>query len=213
MDVSEIIDRLEAMGFEDTPDADKMDAINDTLWDIESRQQWPWAIKSLNLTMSGSSPTPTNMPTDFKQVKWITDTTLGASIWWERLDTIRNRYGAVLTMTGDAWCFYFLGDTLRLFPTPAASTTRYILDYYAQQPELTTSSLEASIYLPKRHHRTIVLGAGAKLYQIEDDPEQASANKADYEARLATMAQDLIQKQFVNPDQIFVIDEDDEWVY
>ena len=211
MDVSEIFDRLEAMGFGDTLDADKMDAINDTLWDIESRQQWPWAIKSINLTTDGISATPTNIPSDFKQVKWLTDTTTGNSLWWERLDTIRNRYGNQLTLVQDPWCFFFLGDTLKLYPIPSSTTTRYVMDYYAQQPELTTTSVEANIYLPKRHHRTIVLGTAAKLYQIEDDPEQAIANKSDYEARLQNMAQDLIQKQFVNPDQIFVIDEDDEW--
>lgn len=213
MDVSEIIDRLEGMGFEDTPDNDKMDAINDTIWDIESREQWPWSIKSQNLTFDGSSPTPTNMPTDFKSVKWLTDTTSGNTIWWERLDTIRSRYGANLDKLGEAQCFYFLGDTIRFYPIPAASTTRYLMDYYAQQPELTTTDVEASIYLPKRHHRVIVFGAAAKLYQTEDDPEQASANKADFEQRILTMANDLIKKQYVNPDQIFVIDEDDEWLF
>jgi len=213
MDVSEIIDRLDSAGFEDTGDEDKMDAINDTLWDIESREEWPWALKSTNLTFDGSSPTPTNIPSDFKQVKWVTDTTSGNSIWWERLDTIRNRYGSQLTLVQDPWCFYFLGDTLRFYPIPNASSTRYVLDYYASQPELATTDVEASIYLPQRHHRTIVLGALAKLYQIEDDPELSQVNKDDYERRIITMQKDLIKKQFVNPDHIFVIDEDDEWSY
>lgn len=213
MDVSEIIARLNTMGFEDTGDDDKMDVINDTIWDIESRQDWPWAIKSTNLTFDGSSPTPTNIPADFKSVKWITDSTNGTFLRGERLDTIRNRYGNQLTSQQDPWCFYFLGTTLRFYPIPGASTTRFVLDYYAQQTELTTTSVEANILLPKRHHRTIVLGAVAKLYQIEDDPELAAVNKEDYEQRLATMAHDLIKQQHVNPDQIFVIDEDDEWSY
>jgi hypothetical protein len=214
MDVADIIARLNTMGFEDTADDDKMDVINDTLWDIESRQLWPWSIKSINLTVNGVSATPTNMPSDFKSVKWVTDTTTGNTLWWERLDTIRNRYGSQLSLVQDPWCFFFQGDTFKFYPIPAtASTTRYVLDYYAQQPELTTTSVEANIYMPPRHHRAILLGAASKIYQIEDDQELATSNKQDYEQRLQTMAADYIKKQYVNPDQIFVIDEDDEWTY
>lgn len=213
MDVSDILSRLTAMGFEDTADDDKMDAINDTLWDVTSREQWPWRIKSASLPMTAGDSSPP-VPADFNQVKWITDTTTGNSLWWERLDTIRNRYGSQLTTQQDPWCFYFIGDTLNVYPIPPDnSASRYILDYYANQAELTTTSLQADILLPPQHHRIITLGAAAKLYQIEDDPEQAAANKSDYEQRIATMKHDLIKKQFVNPDQIFVIDEDDEWVY
>lgn len=213
MDVTDILSRLTAMGFEDTADDDKMDAINDTLWDIESRQNWPWALKSVVLPAT-AGVAAIAVPSDFKQVKWITDTLTGNSIWWERLDTIRNRYGNQLTTQQDPYSFYFVGDDPMWFPIPPdTSASRYILDYYAIQPELTTTSLEADILLPKRHHRMITIGSAAKLYQVEDDPEQAAANKADFEQRLLTAQADQQQKQFVNPDRIFVIDEDDEWSY
>jgi len=211
MDVSEIIDRLDAIGFEDTADEDKMDVINDTVWDIDSRALWPYLEKTVALDFDGSSPTPTNLPADFKSVIWLYDTTNGITLWPERLSTIRDRHGTEVTTTGDGLVYYFVGSNIRLWPVPSASTGRYQLDYFASQPELTTLSLEADILLPKRHHRTILLGALWRLYKNEDDPEQGTAFQSDFEDRISQMRADLFGRQHQRADQIFVIDEDDEY--
>jgi len=64
MDVSEIIDDLEDHGFEDTSEARKLAALNDTLWDVTGREPWPFLEKSVALSFNGSSSTPTNLPSD-----------------------------------------------------------------------------------------------------------------------------------------------------
>jgi hypothetical protein len=153
------------------------------------------------------------MPANFKSVKWVYDTTNRVSLRHVRLEEFRDKHQSDASTSGDATIFYFVGNTLKFFPVPAASTTRYTMDYYAFQPEVTALSGEAAIYLPPRHHRTVVLGAVSKLYQLEDDPELAAVFKQDYEQRLATMNHDLQKTQFTTPDRIFVIDEDDEWHY
>jgi len=211
MDVSEIIDRLDAIGFEDTADEDKMDVINDSAWDVESRFLWPFLEKSVALDFDGASATPTNLPTDFKSVIWLYDTTNGTTIWPERLSTVRDRYGNKLAEVADPVLYYFVGAEIRLWPIPGTSTGRYQLDYFASQPELATDSLESAILLPKRHHRILLLGALWRLYKNEDDPEQGNMFQEDYEARIAQMRFDLFGRQHQRADQIFVIDEDDEY--
>lgn len=211
MDVSEIIQELNNHGFEDTDSTQKMLVINDTLWDIESREPWPFLEKTTTLNFNGSSEIPTNMPTDFKAVMWLYDTVNAVTLQPERLSTIRDRFGASLTQVTDPLMYYFVGSSMRLYPVPPSATGRYRLDYFATQPELTSSDVEASILLPKRHHRIISLGALWRLYKLEDDPENAQQFQEDYEGRITTMREDLFRRQHQRADQIFVTDEDDEY--
>lgn len=210
MTVDEILTQLNNAGFEDTDDAEKLNQINDTLWDIESRALWPFLEKTVALDFDGSSPTATNMPADFKAVMWLHDITNGITIWPERLSTIRDRHGSQIAVVSDPVSYYFLGNSLRLFPVPSASTGRFQLDYVASQPELNEASAEADILLPPRHHQVITLGALWRLYEIEDDPEQGAVFNERYEGRIARMSEDLFRRQYQRADQIYIIDEDDE---
>lgn len=213
MDVSEIVEELLSHGFEDTDTNQKIRVINDTVWDIESREPWPFLEKTVALNFSGASPSPTNMPTDVKAVTWLFDTINGISIWPERLSTIRDRYGVNINQVGDPASYYFVAGNLRLYPVPPAATGRYQLDYIASQAELTGTSLEADILLPPRHHRAIVLGSLWRLYKMEDDPENGNMFQIDFENKLQQMREDLFRRQYQRSDQIFVIDEDDLYDY
>lgn len=210
MNVSEILTQLDNAGFEDTDEADKLDAINDTLWDIESRALWPFLEKTTTLNFDGSSAAATNMPSDFKAVMWLYDNTNGVTLWPERLSTIRDRYGSQISQVSDPLYYYFIGDSLRLYPVPPASTGRFQLDYVASQPEVNAATAEAGILLPKRHHRLLVMGALWRLYEVEDDPEQGAVFNNRYEERIARMSEDLFRRQYQRADQIYVVDEDDE---
>lgn len=211
MDVSEILSELVDHGFEDTSTTRKVALINDTLWDIESRDIWPWLEKTNTLDFTGGNPVPSNLPADFKSVIWIFDNINGYTIWPERLSTIRDRYGNQLNQAGDPVYYYFVGNELRFYPVPPASSSRYQLDYYATQNEVTETTVEANILMPKRHHRAIVLGALWRLYKMEDDPENGGQFQADYESKIALMHEDLFRRQHQRADHIFVIDEDDEY--
>ena len=208
MDVSEMIARMDNIGFEDTEDDDKMEVINDTIWDIESRALWPFLEKIATLNFDGVVAYPSNIPSDFKSVRWLYDNENLFTLWPERVTTIYDHYP---NASGDPFAYYFVGDNLRLHPVPAESTGRYHLIYQASQPELTTTSVEADILLPKRHHRTILLGSLWRLFKNEDDPEQGMMFQQDFENRIEQMRADLFGRQHQRADQIFVIDEDDEY--
>lgn len=209
MDVADIITELGNHGFEDETTAQMMYVINDTIWDIDSRERWPYLQKSVSLNFDGTNPYPSNLPTDFKAAIFIADTTTGEGVWPERVETIRDKYGASLTAVDVPFAYYFVGNQLRFYPTPAASTGRFLLDYQAIQPELTSSDVEASILIPARHHRAIVLGALYKLYMLEDDPELAPGFKSEYEQRIQMMREDVMRQQYQRPDTIFLNDYED----
>lgn len=213
MDVSAILTELTDHGFEDETTERKLAMINDTLWDIESREPWPFLVKTATLNFDGSSASPTNLPTDFKQVLWLYDNTNAITLWPERLSTVRDRYGNQLSTVSDPSVYYFVGNSLRLYPIPTASTGRFQLDYVATQEAVTETSLEATILLPKRHHRAIVLGALWRLYKMEDDPENGNMFQIDYENKIQQMREDVFRQQYQRADQIFVIDEDDEYLF
>lgn len=211
MDVADILTELTDHGFEDTSEARKVAMINDTLWDIESREIWPFLEKTATLNFDGTNPYPSNIPSDFKQVLWLYDNTNGITLWPERLSTIRDRYGSQISQVADPVWYYFVGNQLRLYPVPGTATGRYQLDYIATQPAVTASSVAADMLLPARHHRTIVLGTLWRLYKMEDDPENGNMFQIDYENRIMQMHEDLFRRQQQRADQIFVIDEDDEY--
>lgn len=210
MNVSDIFTELDNYGFQDTDTTARLNAINETLWDIESREPWPFLEKTVALNTSGASAVPTNMPTDFSKVLWIYDNTTGVSLWPERLSTIRDSHGMELSTVGTPTSYYFVGPSLRLFPMPPAATGRFQMDYIASQVKVTDTTVEASILLPPKHHWAILLGTLYRLYMKEDDPENAGTFKQDYENRLLIAREDLFRRQYQRSDRIYVIDEDDE---
>jgi hypothetical protein len=210
MNVSDILDELANHGFSDTSDTQKMRVIQDTIWEIESIEPWPWRGKTILLTWDGINPTPTNMPSDFGAVKWMYDTANGVSLWPERWDTIRGKFGNQLTVVSDPMYYYFQGTQLRLYPIPK-TTAAIQMDYFANQAILTTSSLEATINLPPRFHRIITLGALVKLYEMEDDPENGQVFEGRYNEKLQRMKSEMDKQQYQRADRIFVVDQDDDW--
>lgn len=210
MTVADMLADINSHGFTDTPDTQKLILLNDTIRDVNSRERWPFLVKTTNLNFDGSSPTPTNVPSDMRAVKWITDLTTGQTIWPERDDTIFNRYGNQLTMVDIPFAFYFVGTALKFYPIPPAATGRYQLDYWAVQSAVDASTSESSILMPPQHHRVYTLGTLAKLYSQEDDNDLASQKFQEFEARINTMRFDLFNQQTMRQDHIFVIDEDDD---
>jgi len=212
MTVADMLDELSQHGFGDTDLSQKLRVLNATNWDIVGREKWPFREKSVALNFDGVSPTPTNIPADFRSVTWLTDTTTGEAVWPERVETIRDRYSNNMSIVQDpAFNFYFVGSQIRFYPVPHASTGRYLLDYVARQTILTEVSLETDILLPPEYHRAITLGALYKLYLMDDDSEQVPLFQADYENVLSQMREELFRRQYMRPDQLYVTDEGDEW--
>jgi hypothetical protein len=210
MDVSEMITELNEHGFEDTSSVRKVALINDTIWDICSREAWPFLEGSIELTFNGSSTVPSNFPTDFSKALSVTDAASGNVIRWERWEVVQKTYPSSIDTAGLGYpqAYYFRDNQLRVFPLPASNMT-LDLNYVKWPAELSAGSLEADIVIPTRHQRAIILGTLYKLYAMEDDPELSALFKDEYETRVSMMRDDLIREQYDLADRIFVLDDDD----
>jgi hypothetical protein len=213
MNVSDAITVINNHGFEDTDDTQKMWAIQDAIWEIDGMEPWPYLLKSLDLNFNGTNPYPSNLPTDLARVKWATRYSDGDAIWPERLETFRMRYGNTSLQSGAPQLFYFVGQQLRFWPVPPSGNAVVLLDYRAWQPVLTTVSTESAILMPARYHTAWVFGALVRLYNADDDPENASIKKQEMEDRVGKMRADLLQQQEMRSDVVIVTDPEDDLAY
>ena len=208
--VNDLIQDLNDHGFTDTGTPRKVALINDTIADIAARKPWPFLVKSLDLTFDGSSAVPTNFPDDFRAALSLINPDGGRIIVPERLHTVEKVWGTEVTESGEAFLYYFVGTQLNVVRIPSASTTLR-LRYFHVPAEVTDSSDEADIIIPRQHHRAITLGVLQKLYDMEDDPELAVRFEQHYEARIQRMEHELMMQQYDRPQVVHVIDEDDDW--
>jgi hypothetical protein len=216
MNVSDMMSEIVDAGYGDVTAIRQVSYINDTLWDITNREKWPFREKNLGLLFNGVSDVATNWPSDFSQVVWVYDTVLGDAVWPERVETIRDRYANTLSSTSQnnlLFAYFFINKTAHFYPIPVNDngTPRYFMDYVAQQPALTSSSLETDIMLPLQFHRAVVAGTLYKLAMLFDDTDIAPMYQAEYENKLMQMREELLRRQYQRPDQIYVVDESDEW--
>jgi hypothetical protein len=205
MDMTEILSELTDHGFEDTSDARKVALVNDTYFDLCSREAWPFLEKQATLNFTGSD-TPSNLPADFSKLISLVNPTTGQVIQAIRSDDFANRFTLYAADVADPIRYYFIGSNLRVNPVPPSGTTLKI-NYIANPVELNDTSVETDILVPARHQRTLVLGALAKLYLMEDDPELSAAFNAMFEGRIQTMRADLWSRDFA-PDFIHNTDPD-----
>ena len=206
--VQDLIDEFNDHGFTDTSITRKVALINDTVWDICSREPWPFLEKKTTLNFDGTSPAPTNLPSDFKAVLSLKRDDNGDPLDPQRYDIMVRKYGQTLTQAGQPVAYYFLGDTLNVYLVPSSSTT-LTLAYLAQHPALTQSSVATDILLPPQHHRVIALGTLYKLYDMDDDFDIGASFQQQYEDRIEKMRNDLWQRQYDRPDRIYGIDDFD----
>lgn len=215
MNIADVITELNNHGFQDTDTTQKLAVINDTLWDLEAIEPWPFLEKSIALNTDGTNPYPSNFPSDFKQAVYVADTLVGQGVFPERVETVRDRYSDQFLTSKDSnpVLWYLWGGVLRFYPIPPAAAGRFYLDYIATQSTVNENTLEAEILLPKRYHRAITLGSVYKLYAMEDDLQNAAAFQSMYEDKIARMREDLLRKQYQRPDIVFMTDADDDPEY
>lgn len=174
MNVSDILSDLSDHGFEDTGIDRKLAVINETLWDVAGLESWTTLVKGVTLTFAGGSATPSNMPTDFRQLVSVGRADAAASRLLKfRLDDFVAKYSNALTAAGPPTMYYFEGATLKFYPVPL-NTNTVRMDYVYVPVAVDETTLEASVWLPKQYHRQIIVnGALYRLYLMEDDPELA----------------------------------------
>lgn len=210
--VNDILSELSDHGFTDTSTTRKLASINDAIQEICSREPWPFLEKTITLTFSGSSATPSNWPSDFRAALKLVDAGTGRVLNWTRLDDFDEAVAtsAAQATQGDPYIYYIVGgNQLYVWPIPPASSTvrmRYL--YVPSDVNDTTTDNQLSAIIPRRHHRVIFLGAVWKLYDMEDDPDLAARFEGHFENRMATMRNDLWRNQYDQPDSVHIMDAD-----
>jgi hypothetical protein len=213
MDVPAMLSELADHGFSDTGTARKVAVLQDAIYDIESREPWAFLEQTIDLTFSGVSGTPTNVPADFRSAISVKDLSTGIRVRWVTQQNFEQLMGpqADYTLSGGPQYYYIETGVPKFWPLPAATTT-VRFKYHRLSPAISdqgAASLESYILLPPRHHRLIVLGALQRLYDMEDDPELAARFESQYEARMMRMKADLQKQQYDRPNTIQVVNDDD----
>lgn len=212
MDVPALISALGDHGFSDIGTTRQVAVLQDAIWDIESREPWPFLETSINLDFDGTSSVPSNFPTDFRAALRLSDLSLQRRIRPIRLDDFEDNAATDYTMAGDPLFYYFQGGQLNVWPVPAAATARAKLRYLKVSAAITDTSAETAILIPKRHHNAVLYGALWQLYDMTDDAELAQRYQGHFEQRIASMSADVWKQQYDQPEYVHVIDPDD-WDY
>lgn len=209
--MASLISELNDFGFSDTPTSTKVAALQQAIWDIESRMPWPFLEQSIDLTFDGVTGTPTNMPADFKTSLRVKDLTTGRRLDYVRLDDFEDLVDTNYTTGGDPILYYFESSTLKVWRVPPAGRT-VRLKYLRASAAVDENSLDSAILIPARHKQVILYGALVDLYDIDDDPDIAARNETKFEARILHLQKELFERQFDRPDFIHATDPDD-WDY
>jgi hypothetical protein len=210
MDVSEILSELGENGFTDTGLTTKVAKIQAAIWEIEGHKPWPFLEKSIDLSFAGSSGVASNLPTDVRATIRLKDLVTGTRLMPLRLDDFEDAVGLNHSLAGNPTLYYFEGGQLKVWPLPAASTGRVKMRYVRWSAEITESSVESDILIPKQFHGSVIVPlALSKLYLQEDDAELSLAYKGLADEALVKMEAALFPQQFDRPDFVHVLDPDD----
>lgn len=197
MDVSAMISDIDDHGFEDTEEERKLAVLNDVYQDVLAREAWPF-LEALDLeeaiqvdeTNGSISATDGIRAVLFFRMRSRTIDPI-------RLDDFLNSYGNRIDQTGQPWCFYFVGNDLRIWPIPSSTPDGTVLAYIKAADDLTATTAEEDILIPREYHRDILVnGALYKLYALEDDAELAAGFQRYFEEGISRMRELAWKKQY-----------------
>jgi hypothetical protein len=202
----EIIDALSDYGFTDTTSIRKMEKINATVFDITTREPWPFMEASANLNFDGTSPVPTNLPADFQSALDVVRLDTGYKLRPLRLQEADARMHLALEENGEPFYYYFIGRELRVAQVPAAGDDQMRLRYIRVHPTVEQTDPESAFLIPKEHHEVILLGTLVKLYDLEDDTDLSVRFQQLYEDAYMKMRGSLWMRQYDRPAHIVITD-------
>ena len=200
------IDTMQDYGFEDLEQTTLARLLDDAHKEVCLREPWPFLEKQETIVQAGNDDTVTTVGS-LGQVLAIVNTTDSNVLVPMRNDVQLKDFVYDLTTTGVPTQYYFIADTLTLWPIPDGSKTLKIR--YLQQPgTLTVASADAAILLPARHDSVVLYSALSKAYLINDDPQSAVMQQV-MEQRLQVARNDLWMRQFDRTDRVIVLDDND----
>lgn len=205
---SDMILELRDHGFDDLTDSRLLGFVNDTYLEFCSLEVWPF-LETTNasvVTVAGAA-TLAAMPTDWRAVLSIINTTTGNAIEPERRQTIVKRFSSYLTTQGEPSFYYRVGNTIGMYYVPG-QVYNLMIDYVKRPAALTTPTTggsDSTPIFPADHHRVLVLGALARANAMEDDPDTSAFYEGLYETKVQKIRNDLWGWQYDRPDRIIDI--------
>ena len=197
MTIDQMFAEMDLYGFEDFDDDAKLILINEAYFDIVTREAWPF-MEGLATIIQTSNDDTLNVPSDFQAVLSLIDSQNNIVLEPERNDVIEKNI-RLNSDSGSPNKYYFVGDTLYLYPSDNTGTTYRL--YYIKSPSvLTASSAVADILIPVRHHSIIVYGALVKAFLVND-------------SRYMQMRNDVWMRQYDRPERVHVITDSHDWAY
>lgn len=209
MTIDQMFTEMDLYGFEDFDDDAKLILINEAYFDVVTREAWPF-MEGLATIAQPSADDTLNVPTNFQAVLSLVDTDNNIVLEPERNDVIEKNV-RLNADSGSPNKYYFVGETLYLYPSDNTGTT-YRLYYIKAPSTLTVDSVVADILIPARHHSIIVYGALVKAFLVNDDP-QAAVFQNMFESRYMQMRNDVWMRQYDRPERIHVITDSHDWAY
>lgn len=213
MTLDDMYTEMELYGFDDLEDAQKLILLNESYFDIVTREPWPFLEALSTIVVPGGQEQITNNalvvpnPTNVNSVLSFIDTSNNIVMTPERVDVIEKAYFLSLD-TNVSSVYYFLGDELMVYPASSGSTYRLL---YTKTPVAATTTSD-TFYIPSRHHSIIVYGALVKAFLVNDDP-QAAVFQNMFEARYQQMRNDLWMNQYDRTERVFVTTDSMDWSY
>ena len=213
MILSDMYKEFSLYGFDDLTDSQKLLLLNESYFDIVTREPWPFLESLVTLTVPAATSKVTNnsfsgSPTDVNSVLSLVDVTNNIVVVPERTDVVQKNYFLDKAVAFPDR-YYFVGDDLYLYPATSAST-KYNLFYTRIPTEAITTS--DTFMIPSRHHSVIIYGALVKAYLVNDDP-QAAMFQNMFESRYQQMRNDVWMNQYDRTDRIHVLTDSYDWNY
>lgn len=235
MTLDEMFEEMDLYGFEDFEDSQKLLLLNESYFDIVTREPWPFLEKMVqfvapagttqitsssalkvrtdNNTLDNSLSNPVLIPYtqyNVNSVLSFVDMSNDIVMTPERNDVIEKNY-RISNDTSTPSRYYFVGDDMFVYPAVSGSTTYRL--YFLQLPTAATEDTDTGAYLiPARHHSIIVYGALVKGFLVNDDP-QAAAFQNMFEQRYQQMRADVWMNQYDRTEVIHVLSDSYDWSY
>lgn len=142
-----------------------------------------------SLTINVVSPTAN--PID--KITSVVNTTSKNALSWERDDRLRKWYPGDLSTQGDPRWYYYVGETVKVYPVPDAV---YVLDIHGLQDVVELLANDSvPILIPDEHVEVLLFGTLLELSKMDDATEQIALWKSEFKDRLDAMRQDVWTKQ------------------
>ena len=211
MNVSDMVLDFTDHGFADVTSVRAVAMLNDAYWDVCAREPWPFLVKTVRLTFSGTSYEPVTPITDLRAVVATKVENNGSPLVYLRTDSFEEAYGDFTIVQGTDPAAFSVDGTkaMHFYPAPSAATVVRVT-YLYRPVALAANTTEANIVIPMEFHRSVLVnGALFKMYSMEDDTATAPVFETYYERGISNMLEQCFKDDYSRPEIIHPIDADD----